>query len=578
MEDNTILTEEVVLKLLKDLDQHHVIERYNTASDSEKKELIEQINHLEKAYPGGLSVYVARATKLLLDSKNNINPYADFKPSVPSGEILEVGNQFYFEMEALGMELMKDTAFVLVAGGLGERLGYNDIKIGIPSELVTRRTFFEIYIDYIKAYETRIRASRLVEDSWCIPLVIMTSDDTEKKTIKMLEENNYFLMEGQISIVKQDKVPALLDDACHFALESNKCLIDTKPHGHGDVHHLLFSNGIIKNWISQGKKYLVFFQDTNALVFNCIPSAIGVSHHKNFVMNTIAIPRVPKEAVGGLCKLTSESTGQSLTLNVEYNQLDPLLRDKYNPNGDVANEKGFSDFPGNTNVLIFEMKTYYETLESNKGDYPEFVNPKYADESKTKFKSATRVECMMQDFPKLFKNNEAVGFTMYERWFCFSTCKNNLNDGCDKLKKGGVPETAFSVEQDIFSSNLNLLKILNKVKVNNGNKTCSVDVQGVQIKFGPKVIILPSFASTLEELNRKIQKEIEIESMSSLILAGENNRIDSLYLEGSLDLRSDEIRGESVKNSKYHIYLALTEGQGLNYEQIRGYTVVVEEK
>lgn len=28
--------------------------------------------------------------------------------------------------------------FVLVAGGLGERLGYDGIKIGIPIELVTK--------------------------------------------------------------------------------------------------------------------------------------------------------------------------------------------------------------------------------------------------------------------------------------------------------------------------------------------------------------------------------------------------------------------------------------------------------
>ena len=32
---------------------------------------------------------------------------------------------------------------------------------------------------------------------------------------------------------------------------------------------------------------------------------------------------------------------------------------------------------------------------------PEFVNPKYATPAKDVFKSPTRLECMMQDFPKL---------------------------------------------------------------------------------------------------------------------------------------------------------------------------------
>jgi UDP-sugar pyrophosphorylase len=41
---------------------------------------------------------------------------------------------------------------VLVAGGLGERLGYDGIKVGIPIELTTKQTFLEYYISYILAF------------------------------------------------------------------------------------------------------------------------------------------------------------------------------------------------------------------------------------------------------------------------------------------------------------------------------------------------------------------------------------------------------------------------------------------
>ena len=34
------------------------------------------------------------------------------------------------------------------------------------------------------------------------------------------------------------------------------------------------------------------------------------------------------------------------TINVEYNQLDPLLRDTTSPDGDVNDDTGFSPFPG----------------------------------------------------------------------------------------------------------------------------------------------------------------------------------------------------------------------------------------
>jgi UDP-sugar pyrophosphorylase len=42
----------------------------------------------------------------------------------------------------------------------------------------------------------------------------------------------------------------------------------------------------------------------------------------------------------------------------------------------------------------------------------EFVNPKYADATRTAFKSSTRLECMMQDYPKALGKGAKVGFTV----------------------------------------------------------------------------------------------------------------------------------------------------------------------
>lgn len=38
----------------------------------------------------------------------------------------------------------------------------------------------------------------------------------------------------------------------------------------------------------------------------------------------------------------------------------------------------------------------------------EFVNPKYADETRTSFKKSTRLECMMQDYPKSLPSTAQV--------------------------------------------------------------------------------------------------------------------------------------------------------------------------
>ena len=100
--------------------------------------------------------------------------------------------------------------------------------------------------------------------------------------------------------------------------------------------------------------------------------------------------------MGAICKLIDESDNtKELVINVEYNQLDALLKSKWNPDGDIAKEDGYSHFPGNTNTLVFKIPEYYANLKETRGVIPEFVNPKYANEERTIFKSPTRLECMM---------------------------------------------------------------------------------------------------------------------------------------------------------------------------------------
>lgn len=48
---------------------------------------------------------------------------------VPTGDILTFGDKNFIKFEETGIREAKKAAFVLVAGGLGERLGYNGIKV-----------------------------------------------------------------------------------------------------------------------------------------------------------------------------------------------------------------------------------------------------------------------------------------------------------------------------------------------------------------------------------------------------------------------------------------------------------------
>eukprot|EP00884_Botryococcus_braunii_P012726 jgi/Botrbrau1/21454/Bobra.0216s0062.1 len=135
--------------------------------------------------------------------------------------------------------------------------------------------------------------------------------------------------------------------------------------------------------------------------------------------------RKAKEAIGGIAQLQFQG-GRRLTINVEYNQLDPLLRATVNPEGDVNDDTGFSLTPGNINQLVMKMSSYVEALERTGGIIAEFVNPKYTDETRTAFKSSTRLECMMQDFPHELPEDARVGFTVINQvWAAYSPVKNS---------------------------------------------------------------------------------------------------------------------------------------------------------
>jgi UDP-sugar pyrophosphorylase len=349
------------------------------------------------------------------------------------------------------------------------------------------------------------------------------------------------------------------------------------------VHTLLHQHGIIQKWVQQRKKWVLFFQDTNALVFRAVPSALGISTQRDFDVNSICVPRKPGDAMGGMATLTNIEANVKITINVEYNQLEPLLKETWNRDGDVPDKAGYSHFPGNINVLIFKLETYLPALDATKGIVPEFVNPKYKDAHRDVFKSATRLECMMQDFPKLLPNSAKVGFSCYERWFSFSAVKNNIVDGAVKHRQGLAPETASSGEFDLFDSNIRLLQLCG-VLVEQTDDGDIRDFQGIKIKEGAKVLLRPSFGVTLRELQSKVSGACRVTKRSTLVLSGERTELRDLMLDSTLVVTGEGelVEGEYV-DKKYVEYKNIDprvdDVEGMpEVIKIRGYKAAIDDE
>ncbi|KAL6217056.1 hypothetical protein ACLB2K_010273 [Fragaria x ananassa] len=537
-------------KVLVEMGQTHLFEHWDEpgVDDEEKKAFFDQVARLNSSYPGGLVSYIKTARELLADSKAGKNPFDGFTPSVPTGETLTLGDDSFMRFEETGVKEVQKAAFVLVAGGLGERLGYNGIKVALPRETTTGTCFLQHYIETILALQD---ASCKLSEGECqtkIPLVIMTSDDTHSRTLELLESNYYFGMEPtQVKLLKQEKVACLDDNDARLAVEPrNKYRIQTKPHGHGDVHSLLYSSGLLNEWSDAGLRWVLFFQDTNGLLFNAIPASLGVSYTRQYHVNSLAVPRKAKEAIGGITRLT-HADGRSMVINVEYNQLDPLLRATGFPDGDVNCETGYSPFPGNINQLILELGPYIEELTKTGGAIKEFVNPKYKDASKTSFKSSTRLECMMQDYPQTLPPSARVGFTVMEPWLAYAPVKNNPEDAA-KVPKGNPYHSATSGEMFVYRANS---LILRKAGVQVADPVQHV-FNGQEVEVWPRITWKPKWAVTFKEVKNKVSGSNSISQRSTLVIKGRNIFVKDLSLDGALviDVADDkEVKVEgSVQN------------------------------
>ena len=573
---------------LAEAGQAHLFEKWPAPGkhDAEKKAMIQQILDSDAKYGGGIVQYIKNARKLLADSKAGVDPFAGYSPTIPMGETLTAHTDEWTAAEKLGLETVADCCFMLVAGGLGERLGYNGIKVGLPTETASGRCYLQFYIEHILAYQAFARKAR-GDASITLPLAIMTSADTDAPTRALLAANgNFGMAEGQVVLLMQGKVPSIEDNDGRIALEASGFQIQTKPHGHGDVHSLLHLSHTVKAWLKQGKKYMFIFQDTNAFALQSCLLGLGVSVQRGFDMNSVCVPRIAGEAIGGICALKSQAAGSpDLTVNVEYNQVDcpprsyrtrtartpscrtdarsppptashrlpPPLTDARGPllrrpqidtmlrateqfkDGDVNDPvTGFSIWPGSINELIFKLDSYDAALEDSKGAVPEFVNPKYKDATKTSFKSPTRLECMMQDFPRLYTRGEKVGFTSLNRKYVrqYSPVKNNVKDAKAKQESGLEPACASAGEIDVYKFNADILSCGGAGMAIGA--PVAADFLGIKVSIPPAVVLSPSFAVGCKG---RVSGG-SLAPGSTLILEGEDITLKNVHVDGCLVVKA----------------------------------------
>lgn len=110
-----------------------------------------------------------------------------------------------------------------------------------------------------------------------------------------------------------------------------------------------------------------------------------------------------------------------------------------------------------------------------------------------------------------------------------------------------------------------------------------VNIGGIPVTEGPRVILCPAFGITQEEILSKVQGDnIKITKRSSMVLEGHHLTIKNLDVDGALVIRTGEnshvtVDGLKVQNKGWEL---LANDPNKEYEEtvaIRGYTIAKHE-
>ena len=268
------------LQKLESCGQEHLLKYYEELSDAEKTALLEQIELTDFAVieqgKGGESI-----------KKGVISPLESLE--------LDAINTNKEEYTNIGIEAIKagKVAAVLLAGGMGTRLGSDDPKgmynIGKTKDVYIFQRIVENLIDVVKLVEKEIY------------LFVMTSDKNHTKTVNFFKEHNYFgYNENYVKFFMQEMAPAT-DYEGKVYMES-KSQISNSPNGNGGWFSSMKKWGILDIVHNEGIEYLNVFAVDNVLQRIADPCYVGaVIKHQVEAGAKVVKKAAPDEKVGVMC-------------------------------------------------------------------------------------------------------------------------------------------------------------------------------------------------------------------------------------------------------------------------------------
>jgi UDP-N-acetylglucosamine/UDP-N-acetylgalactosamine diphosphorylase len=308
------ITLEQAQETLKEFGQEHVLRYYDELNASEQAQLLEQIEETD------WSVTKAYLHKEQALDRGKITPL-----EVMTLPEITKNQEMY---RSLGEEAIRQgkVAAVLLAGGMGTRLGSNGPKgvynIGLTRELTIFQCLIHNLMDVVNA-----------TGAW-VHLFVMTSDKNHETTVKFLKDQEYYGYDSEHIHFFKQKMSVATDFQGKVFMEG-KGKISTSPNGNGGWYVSLRDCGLLEMTHREGIEWFNVFAVDNVLQRIADPVFVGAVLSKECVVGAKVICKNdPDERIGVICL---EDGRPSI---VEYYELTDQLREEKNEKGELLYQYG----------------------------------------------------------------------------------------------------------------------------------------------------------------------------------------------------------------------------------------------
>lgn len=292
---------------LQSINQEHILDYYDELTDSEKKELLKQINKLDFS-----------VLEHLNKRENNTDECIESLKALEIPDIKEK-EDIYKNIGIASIRNNKVAALIL-AGGQGTRLGHSEPKgmcnIGITKEVYIFQRLFENILE-------------VVEVAGEYPhIIIMTSEQTNRETRKFLKEKKYFgYKEDKIHFFVQDT--NITTDLAGKVYMESKGRIATSPNGNGGWLESLRNTSLMNMLKTYNIEWLNVVSVDNVLQRICDPVFIGATIDAEVGVGAKVVRKAHvDEKVGVMCIRNGKPS------IVEYYELTDELRSSKDKNGE----------------------------------------------------------------------------------------------------------------------------------------------------------------------------------------------------------------------------------------------------